>query len=170
MTVFASIQRFDYALSSLCLCHRFSNVMASCCRYISRSGDGPLYIAIGLYVLRTDLLYGKSFLMLGLMAFAIELPIYVILKNVFRRQRPTSLPSYIEPSDRYSLPSGHTAAAFMMATLISHFYPSLALLVWVWAGLIGVSRILLGVHFFTDIVAGAWLGLSVMDLVITLAG
>ncbi|GAM67660.1 membrane-associated phospholipid phosphatase [Vibrio sp. JCM 19236] len=58
------------------------------------------------------------------------------------------------------MPSGHTAAATIMATLICVFFPSLALIAVPWAAMIALSRILLGVHFFSDIVAGVILGVS----------
>ena len=68
------------------------------------------------------------------------------------------LPVFIRPSDKYSLPSGHTAAAFLMASLLAAFYPAMAVVVFVWAGCIGASRLLLGVHYLTDLIAGALLG------------
>ncbi|WP_087025331.1 phosphatase PAP2 family protein [Thaumasiovibrio subtropicus] len=160
MMILAPIQRFDYAFSTLCLCHRFNLVTAKISRAISRTGDGHLYVVIALLVVMFDQQKGAEFLSLGLMAFAIELPIYFLLKNSVKRDRPTELPSFIKPSDRYSLPSGHTAAAFIMAALVSYFYPSFAPYVWVWASLVGLSRVMLGVHYFSDIIAGIVLGLS----------
>ena len=94
-----------------------------------------------------------------LKAFAIELPIYWLIKNSFKRERPRNLPVFITPSDRYSLPSGHTAAAFLMAEVTSVFYPMMLWCVFIWAGCIGASRLLLGVHYLSDLVAGACLGL-----------
>ncbi len=105
---------------------------------------------------------GGMFLATGLIAFTIELPLYWLLKNSFQRRRPQELSpiltAFITPSDRYSLPSGHTAAAFVMATLIGYFYPEGYGLAFMWAMLIGSARILLGVHFLTDVIIGAILG------------
>ncbi len=64
----------------------------------------------------------------------------------------------ITPSDRYSLPSGHTAAAFLMATVLAASFPLWAPLLFTWAILVGASRLLLGVHYLSDLVAGALLG------------
>ena len=71
----------------------------------------------------------------------------------------TGVAALIEPSDKFSFPSGHTAAAFVFAAVLAAFYPLLALPAFVLATLIGLSRVMLGVHYPGDIVAGAVLGL-----------
>jgi undecaprenyl-diphosphatase len=49
----------------------------------------------------------------------------------------------------------------MMATLIGHFIPSLVIPVFFWASLVGFSRVVLGVHFPTDTLVGAMMGVSI---------
>ena len=66
--------------------------------------------------------------------------------------------AFIQPSDKFSFPSGHTAAAFVMASLLTAFYPPVALVAYPLALAIGASRVTLGVHYPSDIVAGAVLG------------
>lgn len=132
-------------------------------RWISRLGDGGLYIVLGLALAVWEPLDGRAFLLAGVLAYSIELPLYLLLKNTIRRDRPCHrLPGFcaaIEPSDRFSFPSGHTAAAFVFAMLLARFYPSLMLPGFVLALLIGSSRVLLGVHYPSDIAAGALLGI-----------
>ncbi|WP_260260898.1 phosphatase PAP2 family protein [Vibrio intestinalis] len=158
------IAKLDLAFSLFCLQHKFCLPVSKVSRLVSKTGDGHLYLVLGLMSWWLDGELGKLFLAAGLLAFTLELPIYWLTKNLFKRRRPQELssliPSFITPSDRYSLPSGHTAAAFLMAALIAQFYPSFALFSFLWAGMIALSRILLGVHFLTDVVLGALLGLS----------
>lgn len=156
------ILKVDMAVSMFCLSHRLSLPIALYSKYISRTGDGPLYILIALCAAWLD---SSELLIIGCCAFALHLPLYWIVKNTCRRRRPSELNSIINPiiipSDRFSFPSGHTAAAFLVATLIEHTYPALYLPALLWACMIGLSRVMLGVHFMTDIFVGALLGISV---------
>jgi undecaprenyl-diphosphatase len=91
-----------------------------------------------------------------------------LLKKSLKRERPchhiSDLSAYIVPSDKFSLPSGHTAAAFLMASLVAHFYPTLGVVAYIWASCIGCSRVLLGVHYPSDILAGVLLGLGISTI------
>jgi undecaprenyl-diphosphatase len=132
-------------------------------RYVSKTADGILYVllAAGLYFTQgsTDPL-----LQTLLLAFAIERPVYFVLKNSFKRHRPQqalqNFRSVITPSDHFSFPSGHTSAAVMVATLVGYFFPPLMVVLYLWAAMVGFSRVVLGVHFPTDTLVGAILGLS----------
>ncbi len=153
------IQRWDQKTSQLFLSHSYNQYQAKISRWISRTGDGPFYLLLGLTLAGRDGARGHNFLLSALLAFAVELPVYWVLKNSFKRERPRNMPVFITPSDRYSLPSGHTAAAFLMAETVAVFYPMMLWFAFIWAGLIGASRLLLGVHYLTDLFAGAGLGL-----------
>ncbi|UTF61422.1 phosphatase PAP2 family protein [Gilvimarinus sp. DA14] len=131
-------------------------------RWISRCGDGPLYATIALALIAFDVPQSETFLFMGLCCYALDVSLYLVLKNAIKRDRPAVkidvFESWITPSDQFSFPSGHTAAAFVFAYLILAFFPAFALAAYVLACLIGMSRVLLGVHYPSDIVAGAALG------------
>ncbi|WP_289028846.1 phosphatase PAP2 family protein [uncultured Paraglaciecola sp.] len=141
-------------------------------KWLSKTGDGQLYLIIGLLLWYLEPEHGDLFLYTALLAYAFEVPLYILLKKSLRRQRPcnqqTNIAAHIVPSDKFSLPSGHTAAAFLMASLLASFYPIIAIPVYTWACCIGCSRVLLGVHYPGDILAGAALGIGISVLSLSL--
>lgn len=142
--------------------------------YISKTGDGYLYAPIAMVLYYLDKEHGNIFVFTALMAYLLEIPIYLAMKHLFKRPRPCDyiqhLTALIIPSDKFSLPSGHTAAAFLMATIVSQFYPSLALVAFIWATLIGISRIVLRVHFPLDVIIGASLGCFIAFVSLSILG
>jgi len=87
---------------------------------------------------------------------------YRSIKRTTRRPRPgevyDSLLLTVAPLDRFSFPSGHTLHAVSFTILAWYFHP---VLVWVlapFAGLVALSRIVLGLHYPSDVAAGAALG------------
>lgn len=168
------ITSFDTALFHWCQrCLRMHAAVGLISRYISRIGDGSIYLSIAVWLVCFDKRGGVDFLCSCLFAFVIVLPLYLLLKNTIRRDRPCdrlSLHAAIRPADVFSFPSGHTAFAFTFATVLSETYPAVALLAYAIATLIGLSRVLLSVHYPADVFAGAALGLACADLSVRLLG
>lgn len=142
-------------------------------RLISRTGDG--YLQVILPIVLSLVLPAEqriNFLTVVITAFAIERGAYKVLKNSLKRRRPPqffpSFQSVVEASDEFSFPSGHTCAAFLLWTLCSAVFPILAMPLLLWAILVGCSRVVLGVHFPADILAGAVLGYSIGQLSLSL--
>jgi undecaprenyl-diphosphatase len=137
-------------------------VFASLLPWISHSANGYYYPLIPVILFLLDPSGAYSFLVTSVIAFIIELPSYKIIKKCVKRFRPyevhKNIKNRIMPSDRFSLPSGHTAAAWVIAILVALHSPILTVPVFIWATLVGVSRVYLGVHYPTDILAGFILG------------
>jgi membrane-associated phospholipid phosphatase len=96
-------------------------------------------------------------------ATAVNFGITTILKYTVNRQRPfVTYPDIMKKSKAGSpsFPSGHTSGAFVTATSISLSYPKWYVIapLYLWAGTVGYSRMDLGVHYPSDVLAGALIG------------
>jgi membrane-associated phospholipid phosphatase len=99
----------------------------------------------------------------GVAAIAINGGVTLILKYSVNRDRPfVTYPDIIQKSKAGSpsFPSGHTASAFATATSVSMVYPKWYIIApsFAWAGTVGYSRMHLGVHYPSDVLAGALIG------------
>jgi len=82
------------------------------------------------------------------------------IKFLVRRQRPAGeWGGFYRKTDPHSFPSGHAARAILIAILISGFGPPwLIPVIWLWAVLVCLARVAMGVHYISDIVAGMLTG------------
>ena len=88
---------------------------------------------------------------------------FLCLKRLTGRRRPIEPHCWatLLPPDQFSFPSGHTMTAFAITVSLSLFYPTLSPGLLLCACSIGTSRVLLGMHFLSDVIAGALLGTGI---------
>ena len=130
----------------------------------TRAGDGWLWYLIGLSIL----VFGGDNRLAAVAAAGsaalVGTGIFKLLKKLSGRRRPCEIEPHcwatLLPPDQFSFPSGHTITAFAVSMALSEFYPQLFPALLFCALSIAVSRILLGMHFLSDVVVGAVLGIG----------
>lgn len=161
----SSLQGFDIRAVLALLQHPHRPLLTKTALVISRTADGWFYLLLlpAIWIIKPE--QAREYLNLAVVAFGIERSLYYLCKNTIRRRRPPAaiegFHAVITASDRFSLPSGHTSAAFLFVTFLCCGLSWLFLPLYLWAFAVGASRVILGVHFPTDTVLGALLGSSI---------
>jgi len=128
----------------------------------TRAGDGWLWYAIALAVF----FFGGEDRFAALAAAgasaALSVLLFLGLKRIAGRPRPCHIEPHcwatLLPPDQFSFPSGHTMTAFAVAIPLALFFPTWTIGLLFCAFSVAISRILLGMHFLSDVVAGALIG------------
>jgi len=128
----------------------------------TRGGDGWLWYGMGLVVV----LFGGAERIPAILATVVAVGsgvgLFLKLKRSFGRRRPCAIEPHcwatLLPPDQFSFPSGHTITAFSVALSLGGFYPVMLPGLLFCAASVALSRILLGMHFLTDVLVGAAIG------------
>lgn len=138
--------------------------------WCSRLGDGLLWLLLIPLLPLVDAEDGARCAQLVLTLGSVNLLIYWCLKRSTQRMRPfdncEGIRARMTVPDRFSFPSGHAMHAAAFALLLSAFYPLLAPLLWAFAAMVGASRVVLGLHYPSDVLMGALIGASTAGLVL----
>lgn len=135
---------------------------------LAHSGDSWFWLAgLGLlWWLGTDYWKGRALTMI--IAILLTALVVFVVKLVVRRRRPEGeWGKFYRRTDPHSFPSGHAVRAVMLAVVMLGLGPLwLGLLLLVWAPLVGLARVSMGVHYLSDVLAGMFLGLLVGAVVL----
>lgn len=128
----------------------------------TRVGDGWLWYAMGLAILAFGGEHRYAAVGSATLASILSVLLFMGVKRCTSRRRPCEIAPHcwatLLPPDQFSFPSGHTMTAFAVAIPLMLYYHELTITLLFCALSIALSRILLGMHFLSDVVAGAVLG------------
>ncbi len=169
-TIFRHIDHYELSLCVLCNRVSRSSRLERVFVLVSRLGDGAAWCGL---MLLLPLWYGRSALNTSLrmaVVGAVGLVLYRTLKTNLLRTRPYLQHHAIRrgtaPLDLYSFPSGHTLHAVAFSGVVLHAYPGLAWVLLPFATSIALSRVILGLHYPSDVLAGALIGAGLARLVL----
>lgn len=135
---------------------------------ISRLGDGVFWYALMLALVAFDGWDGLRASAHMAATGAVVLTIYRVMKRWTRRPRPCASDSRIcalvRPLDEFSFPSGHTLHAVAFTGIALAYYPTLAWLLTPFCLAIAASRVVLGLHYPSDVLAASGIGLALVSI------
>ena len=131
-------------------------------RLVSRLGDGLFWYSLMLLILLFE--GGDGLLPVLHMALAglSGTLLYKWLKGKTLRPRPFEVHQDIfmtgKPLDKFSFPSGHTLHAVVFGLVAINYYPALSFIIMPFVSMVALSRVVLGLHYPSDVIAGAIIG------------
>jgi undecaprenyl-diphosphatase len=128
----------------------------------TRLGDGWLWYSLAFVLFTFGGDKGHRALCSAAVAVSTGISVFLIAKRLSGRKRPCALEKHcwaaVLPPDQFSFPSGHSITAFAITVSVGMYYPNLMGFL-LFCGLsIAASRIILGMHFFSDVLAGSLIG------------
>lgn len=129
----------------------------------SRLGDGVFWYALMAAMALLGGFHGLAAAMHMALISLVSLALYRGLKRWTRRPRPFAadgrIRAWVTPLDEFSFPSGHTLHAVGFSVVALAYYPALAVLLVPFTASVAVSRVVLGLHYPSDVLAATALGL-----------
>ena len=135
-------------------------IVRSIAVFFAHSGDSWFWGIAMILLWRSGTSFWKEWAVVQFAGISVLAALVMGIKFIVRRRRPEGeWGSVYRNTDPHSFPSGHAARSFLIATLAAGFGPiGLAIILWIWAPLVALARVAMGVHYASDIIAGAALG------------
>ena len=131
---------------------------------VSRIGDGWLWYAVIVCLPWAGGASGASASVRMIAVGIVDLVVYKIIKRWIARPRPyctcPGIRACARSLDEFSFPSGHTLHSVAFSFILTAYYPAFAIFVWPLTLLIAASRIILGLHYPSDVIVGGLIGVT----------
>jgi len=139
---------------------------------VSRLSDGILWYATILVLPWVAGASGTACALRMTALGAVDLVIYKILKQHFARPRPyvacPDIRACTRSLDEHSFPSGHTLHAVAFSCMLCAYWPAIGWIVWPFTAVVALARVVLGLHYPSDVVAGAAIGAFMAESLLVL--
>lgn len=143
-------------------------LIRDCFRCVSRLGDGLFWYSLMFGILMIKRAEGVIPVLHMAIAGLVGTLLYKWLKSKTLRPRPYAVHPDIwltgAPLDKFSFPSGHTLHAVVFSMVALSYYPKLSIIVVPFTIMVGLSRVVLGLHYPSDVVAGALIGVLIAGI------
>ena len=140
-------------------------LIRNCFRVVSRLGDGIIWYTLMIGILYTQAANGVLPVLHMALAGLVGTLTYKLLKGKTLRPRPYEVCQDIflpgKPLDKFSFPSGHTLHAVVFGLVALSYYPLLSVVIVPFVMMVGLSRVVLGLHYPSDVLAGAAIGAAI---------
>jgi membrane-associated phospholipid phosphatase len=160
---FRSIVKEDKQLSRRIRLKNVPEHFRKASEFFAHSGDTAVWWAALLVVWFFGNIAWKQWAITMAIGLGLVGAIMQAIKLLVKRPRPIGFwQAHARHKDPNSFPSGHAARSFMLAVVTTGIGPAwLAVLLWIWAPLVSLSRVSMGMHFLSDVIGGMLLALIV---------
>jgi undecaprenyl-diphosphatase len=158
---FRSILELDARLSEQMRVAEKPGALRAIAVFFAHSGDSWFWGAALIIAWFLSTSPWKKWESVELLGISLMAALVMGIKFLVRRKRPEGeWGSIYRNTDPHSFPSGHAARSFLIATLALGIVPGwLVVILWFWAPSVAVARVAMGVHYVSDVVVGAALGI-----------
>lgn len=143
-------------------------MVRDCFRLVSRLGDGIFWYGLMLAILVLENSRGVLPVLHMALTGVCGTLLYKWLKAKTLRPRPYQVRQEINmaamPLDKFSFPSGHTLHAVLFSVIVLNYYPQLSVILLPFTLMVALSRVVLGLHYPSDVIAGSFIGAAVACL------
>lgn len=158
-----SILEQDARLSEQMRVAEKPGALRSISAFFAHSGDSWFWAVALVALWASGDLFWKKWAVVQFVGISLLVVLVMSAKFLVRRRRPEGeWGSIYRNTDPHSFPSGHAARSFFIAAVATGLGPAgLAVALWIWAPLVALARVAMGVHYVSDVVAGAVFGVIV---------